>query len=159
MKRRITAFLLACLTLVLCACGGTSTASKPVESKPTEKPEVIREERTEQDMEESTTPAKEPETEETPDNPDEQIRPEIKEAIDSYEAFVDEYCTFMTEYSLTDLSKLSTYNELIQKELVMTQKFEALEKEELTTAEALYYSEVSLRCSQKMLDIASKMLK
>ncbi len=65
----------------------------------------------------------------------------------------------MTEYSLTDISKLSTYNELLSKELEMTKKFEALENEELNEAEALYYSEVSLRCSQKMLEIAGKILK
>ena len=79
--------------------------------------------------------------------------------IDSYEAFVDEYCAFMTEYSLVDLAKLSTYNELIAKEIEMTKQFEQLKNEELNEAEARYYAEVSLRCSQKMLEIASKVVK
>ena len=84
------------------------------------------------------------------------IRPEIKEAIDSYERFVDEYCSFMESYDSSDFSLLTKYFELLSKEIDMTAKFEALE-DDLTDAEALYYAEVSLRCSQKMLQSAASM--
>ena len=85
------------------------------------------------------------------------IRDNIKEAIDSYEAFVDEYCDFMSHYDSSDLSMLGRYMELMEKELEMSKKFEALDDEELTDAEALYYSEVSLRCSKKLADAAANM--
>ncbi len=81
------------------------------------------------------------------------IRPEIKEAIDSYEEFVDEYCSFMESYDATDFSLLSKYAALLSKEAEMTEKFDSLEKD-LTDAESLYYTEVSLRCSQKLLKSA-----
>ena len=147
--------LLAALVF-LCACGSeaapapTQTQNKAAEeTKATEAP---AKEASPPSAEGSGAPEGEAANEDA-------LRPHIKEAIDSYEAFVDEYCAFMQEYSLTDLSKLSTYNELVSREIEMSEKFEALEKEELTTEEALYYSEVGLRCSQKLLDVASSMLK
>ena len=84
------------------------------------------------------------------------IRDDIRDAIDSYEAFIDEYCEFLESYDSSDLTMLAKYAEMLQKEVEMSQKFEALEDQELTEAEALYYSEVSIRCSQKILAAASK---
>ena len=155
MKRILSLLLLAALVLSLCACGGNNNQTTAArQSKETQKLEANTE-----DTKAKENPA-EPKAEESTETLDDNgIRPHIKEAIDSYEAFVDEYCTFMTEYSLTDLSKLSTYNELISKELEMTEKFKALENEDLNEAEAVYYSEVSIRCSQKLLEVASAMLK
>lgn len=84
------------------------------------------------------------------------VRTEIKEAIDSYEAFVDEYCEFMKNYDSSDISSLTKYTDLLNKEIEMSKEFKDIENMELTTAEALYYSEVSLRCSKKMIEAASK---
>lgn len=84
------------------------------------------------------------------------VRDEIKEAIDSYESFVDEYCEFMKNYDSSDISSLTKYTDLISKEIDMSKEFKDIENMELTTAEALYYSEVSLRCSKKMMEAASK---
>lgn len=88
---------------------------------------------------------------------DGEIRPEIKAAIDSYEAFVDEYCAFAESYNSSDVNMFMEYMNLVSKELEMSKEFENLADQELTTAESLYYSEVSLRCSQKLIDAASKM--
>lgn len=82
------------------------------------------------------------------------IRPEIKEAIDSYEAFVDEYCAFMIKYNESDetnLTLLADYASFISKLYDMASKMDKLE-EDLTEAESFYYAEVSLRCTQKMLE-------
>ena len=84
------------------------------------------------------------------------IRDDIRDAIDSYEAFIDEYCEFLESYDSSDLTMLAKYAEMLQKEVEMSQKFDALDDQELTEAEALYYSEVSIRCSQKILAAASK---
>ncbi|MBR3423415.1 MAG: hypothetical protein IKG80_02875, partial [Clostridia bacterium] len=83
------------------------------------------------------------------------IRPEIKEAIDSYEEFVDEYCAFMERYDANDFSILSEYLELVGKEAEMVKQFEKIGENDLTTAELMYYNEVSLRCSQKLLAVAN----
>ena len=80
------------------------------------------------------------------------IRPDVKAAIDSYEAFVDEYCEFMNSYDKNDLSQLTSYLSLLAKEIEMEEQFDALEQD-LNDQELLYYSEVSLRCSQKLLDL------
>ncbi len=87
---------------------------------------------------------------------DDVIRPEIKEAIDSYEAFIDEYCAFMAKYDVSDLSMLSQYAKLVASEAEMSRKFDALEENDLTTAEENYYTEVSMRCTQKMLEAMSQ---
>lgn len=82
------------------------------------------------------------------------IRPEIKEAIDSFEAFIDEYCAFMVKYSESDgkdLSALADYANFIAKLADMESKMDKLE-EDFTEAESYYYAEVSLRCSQKLLE-------
>ena len=84
-----------------------------------------------------------------------EIRPDIKEAIDSYEAFIDEYCEFMANYDSSNVQQITKYTSLVAKELEMTQKFNALENNDLNDAEENYYIEVQLRCSRKLND-ASK---
>lgn len=95
-------------------------------------------------------------TETAPQNDSGDIRPDVREAIDSYEAFVDEYCEFMKDYDVTDYSKLSDYMDLVQKQLEMNKQFEELSKKDLNQAEILYYSEVAARCSKKILDVTNK---
>ena len=82
------------------------------------------------------------------------IRDNIKKAIDDYEAFIDEYCDFMKNYDSSDMAQLTKYASLVAKELEMTRSFEEIEDEDLTDAEAEYYAEVSLRCSQKLATVA-----
>ena len=85
------------------------------------------------------------------------IRDDIKEAIDSYETFVDEYCEFMKKYDSSDPSMLVEYTKLVAKEVDMSKKFEEIKDKDLTDAEALYYAEVELRCSDKLLKTASQL--
>ena len=85
------------------------------------------------------------------------IRPEVKEAIDAYEAFIDEYCEFMKKYSEsdgTDLSILSDYLTFMSKLEDYSDKMDAME-DDLTDAEYWYYIEVLNRCNEKMLKAAS----
>ena len=96
-------------------------------------------------------PTTEPEP--TPEVSNDTIRPEIKEAIDAYEAFIDEYIAFMTKYSESDNSAtmLYDYMKFAAKYEEAVRKIDALEAE-LTDAEALYYYEVLNRCNMKMLE-------
>lgn len=91
--------------------------------------------------------------------PSDVIRPEIKEAIDSYEAFIDEYCDFLKKMSNTSdtATMLKEYNEYLGKLSEMSDKFDKIENEDLTTAESAYYTEVMLRCNKKMLEASNDM--
>lgn len=83
------------------------------------------------------------------------IRADFKEAIDSYEAFFDEYVVFMKKYkespNATDM--LADYSSYITKYADMMSKIEALQTDDLSTAELAYYADVLGRINQKLADI------
>lgn len=83
------------------------------------------------------------------------IRPEVKEAIDSYETFMDEYAAFMKKYNNSNdtMSMLTEYADYMSKYADALSKFNALNTD-LNNDEAAYYSEVSMRVAQKLLDAA-----
>lgn len=82
------------------------------------------------------------------------IRPEFKEALDSYEAFIDEYIAFMERYANSDnaIGMLSDYLSYMEKYVETMEKLDALDEEELSTEETLYYIEVQARIVQKLAD-------
>ena len=84
------------------------------------------------------------------------MRPEFKEAMDSYEMFMNEYCDFMKKYAEsngTDLDLLADYTEYMSKYTDVMGDFEALGNEEMNTAEMAYYLEVQTRINEKLLEI------
>ena len=82
------------------------------------------------------------------------IRPEFKEAMDSYEAFYDEYCDFMKKYNAnpSDRTLLDGYMDMLDRSVEMTEKFEAWDEGEMNDEELKYYLDVNNRVSQKMID-------
>ncbi|MBE5996770.1 MAG: hypothetical protein E7240_05360 [Lachnospiraceae bacterium] len=84
------------------------------------------------------------------------VTPEFKETMDSYEAFFDEYIAFMEVYSKTDdTSALMTeYLSYMTKYVDVMQKLDEINEEELSDADALYYAQVSLRISEKLMKVA-----
>ena len=84
-----------------------------------------------------------------------EIRPEVKEFLDSYEAFMDEYVAFMQRYnsaSQTDLAAMmGDYASFLNRYAEFSEKIDAMDESELTTAETAYYLEVTGRVSQKLL--------
>ena len=126
------------------------------ESKEESSEEIVEEESSEEEASSEEESSEEESSEEAESVDQTLIRDDIRDAIDSYEAFIDEYCEFLESYDSSDLTMLAKYAEMLQKEVEMSQKFDALDDQELTEAEALYYSEVSIRCSQKILAAASK---
>ena len=84
------------------------------------------------------------------------MRPEFKAAMDSYEAFYDEYCDFMKRYkeNPADLTLLTQYGEMLSKAAEMSEKFEAWDENEMNTAELAYYIEVNSRVTQKLLEVS-----
>lgn len=84
------------------------------------------------------------------------MRPEFKEALDSYEEFFNEYVEFMKKYmnSTDTVGMLKDYTEYMSKYADMMQKLEKLGDEEMNTAEAAYYLEVTTRINKKLLEVA-----
>ncbi len=85
------------------------------------------------------------------------IRPEFQEAMDTYEAFYDEYCSFMKQYkeNPSDLQLLAEYSDILSRAADMNAAFEAWEENELNNEELKYYLEVNNRVMQKLVDVAS----
>lgn len=83
------------------------------------------------------------------------IDPDFKAAMDSYEAFFDEYVAIMKKYKQnpTDMSILSDYTKYMEKYADTMKKFEEWESEDLNAAELAYYLDVQNRISKKMLEI------
>lgn len=88
---------------------------------------------------------------------DNEIRPEFKELIDSYEAFFDEYCRFMKKYSENpnDLSLLNDYTNFLKQYAETMEKLETLDSQEMNDAERKYYTEAMLRINQKLMEAAA----
>lgn len=86
---------------------------------------------------------------------DDGMRVEFKEAMDTYEAFYNEYCDFMMKYKQnpTDISLLSEYSNMMQQLLDMDEKFKAWENNNLNNEELKYYIEVSSRITTRLLEI------
>ncbi|MCH4208231.1 MAG: hypothetical protein LKF50_08030 [Solobacterium sp.] len=79
---------------------------------------------------------------------------DLKAALDSYEAFIDEYVAFMKKYKASDNASgmMMDYLSYLTKLTDLETKMNALDDDEMTSEELAYYTEVMLRCSQKMLN-------
>ena len=85
------------------------------------------------------------------------IRPEFKEAMDSYEAFFDEYIEFLERYDANDLSMVLEYTSFMAQYNETMGKLDDIDESELSPEEDAYYLEVMLRIDQKLITVASKM--
>ena len=83
------------------------------------------------------------------------MRSEFKEAMDSYEAFYDEYCDFMKKYNdnPSDLKLLAEYADMLSEAADMDEAFEEWDEEAMNDAELKYYLEVNNRVMQKLVDV------
>lgn len=138
--------------------------SAPVEEKEEQEVSDDKESVTSDESESTEAPVEEPseetkEPEETKEKQDENLvdgmRPEFKEAMDSYEEFYKEYCDVLKKYSSnpTDLSILTEYTKLTEQSVEMSEKFEAWDEGEMNDAELKYYLEVSGRVTQMLLEV------
>jgi predicted small lipoprotein YifL len=115
-------------------------------------------------MEETTEPEEtdeaeepdEPEKPEKPEKPESGLRPEFKEAMDSYEAFYDEYCDFMEKYKedSDNLTLIAKYGKMLVRLEEVNEKFEAWDEDELNSEELKYYLDVNNRVLKKLADLA-----
>ena len=83
------------------------------------------------------------------------ISQEFKDAMDSYEAYMDEYVEFMKKYNAnpTDPTLISQYSTMLQKYSEQVSAFDKWNSADMTTEETSYYIEVQTRVSQKLLEV------
>lgn len=84
------------------------------------------------------------------------IRPDFKKAMDSYEDFFESYCEFMKKYQAnpTDLGLLTEYAKFMQQYAETMEEMENLKSDDLNAAELVYYTEVNARITKMLLDVA-----
>lgn len=85
---------------------------------------------------------------------DDSISPEFQAAMDSYEAFFNEYADFMKRYedNPTDAELLAEMGDMFKREGEMLKEFDAWERDDLNTAELAYYLEVQGRIYAKLAE-------
>ena len=84
------------------------------------------------------------------------MRKDFKEAMDSYEVFMNEYCDFMEKYSKnpTDASLMADYMSYMSKYDDFIKKFDQWGGEDLNDAEFAYYMEVQTRAYERLAEAA-----
>ncbi len=82
------------------------------------------------------------------------MRPEIKEAIDSYVDFFESYCEFMESYDSSDWSMLAEYTEFLGQYYETMDKMSAMEDEDLNDAELAYYIDATAEIEKMLLDVS-----
>ena len=129
---------------------GNCVISVKIDAPEEEEPEETIGEENEEETDETTPSVKKTERD------DNEIRPEFKTAIDSYEAFVNDYCDFMIEYEKnpTDLGLLAKMPGMLADLAEMEKAFAAWEDDDLSNAELTYYIEVQGRVTKKLVDVA-----
>ena len=84
------------------------------------------------------------------------IRPEFKQAVDSYETSMNEYCDLMSKVAASDGTDLTLVKEVAEWEQKLSQveaDFDKLDGTETSDAEVNYYVEVQTRVNQKLLSV------
>lgn len=84
------------------------------------------------------------------------IRPEFKEMMDEYEAFFQGYCDFMKKFQEdpSNLSLMSEYVDVIKQYTEAVSALDAIETNELTEEELLYYLDVTARIERMLAEVA-----
>ena len=104
---------------------------------------------------EETTSKKAVEASEANDTASDQVDPDFKKMMDSYEAFFDEYVEFMQKYENSGdvLSMMDDYSDYLTKYADYMEKLYAVDTNNLSVADAAYYTEVSARIVKKLAEI------
>lgn len=114
------------------------------------------------DQTESSAPAEEVTDNSDSSTPDQSadstgIRPEVKEFLDSYESFMNEYADFMEKYNNSNdvASMLKDYTSYMAKYADFTQKYEDLGNDDLNDEELKYYVDVQSRVTKRLIDVTN----
>ncbi|MCR5654406.1 MAG: hypothetical protein K6G07_02025 [Lachnospiraceae bacterium] len=89
----------------------------------------------------------------------EDVDAELKAFLDSYEDYVDEYVAFMKKYNADPanaVSMINEYSDMMAKYADFEDKVKKYDVNEMSAADAAYYTDVTSRCSKKILDVMPK---
>ncbi len=151
----------AWILYLILAFSGNGT-DKPVDTNPTTNPSQIETTTDAKDTTENTTEeessAEDESNEETEESAGELtgIRPEIKEALEDYEAFFDEYIAFMEKYENSDntAAMLVDYAEYMQKYSEAMDGLDKMDDMEMSPEEDALYTETMVRVNAKLAKYA-----
>ena len=89
------------------------------------------------------------------ESPEGDLRPEFKEAMDSYEIFYEEYFAALQRYTAdpSDPEAADKYLSMVDKLTKMDIIFAAWENADLTEKEMKYYQNVNTRIQEKLFDL------
>lgn len=148
---------------VLAGCGETETSTNTVKEETTTRSEAPADptdtpipEETEAPAETETPAEEEAPNDDTAAADSAGIRPEVKDFLDSYETFMNNYCDFMEKYENSDdvVSMMNDYTEYMKQYADFTQKMDDMGNSDLNTEELKYYLDVQNRVSQRLLTVS-----
>lgn len=96
-------------------------------------------------------------TQEATATPTSGIRPEFKEAMDSYKAFFDSYCAFMKSYDASDATMLAKYTQFMSQYADTMEKLDAVDESTLSPEEDDYYLQTMAAINQELLETGQAM--
>lgn len=84
------------------------------------------------------------------------VTPAVKEAMDSYESFMNKYCDFMEKYTAdgAPTSMLSDYLKMMSEYSETTKKLDDMDQSTWTDADMQYYLEVMNRVNQRLASVS-----
>lgn len=84
------------------------------------------------------------------------VTPELKDFLDSYEAYMDQYILFMQNYENSDnpYAMLSDYLTMMQRYSEFSDALSNYDTDNMSAADSAYYFEVTMRVTQKLLAAA-----
>ncbi len=127
---------------------------KEAESEATTEEPATEEPTTEEPTTKEPT-TKETTTKETTTKKSDTVTPSFKETMDAYEAFFDEYVSFMKKYMAnpTDMGLLTDYLSFMSKYTEYMDKIDDMDQDEMSDADLAYYLEVTARIEAKLLGV------
>ncbi len=161
-KKKWIVIAVIVLLAIFGAPGGKGSDKAPGDNTDTSQTEAAEVEEQAAEDEKADEPAEtaEPEEEQMSGAPEKEqtsgapegVSPELAEFLDSYEAFMDEYCEFMKSYNESDPAQMLKYAALMEKYYEFSKKAEAWDEEDMTDEETLYYIKVMNRVNEKLLE-------
>lgn len=149
------------------ALGTSTSTSKPSgtakhETKPTvqpeAKPETAETPAAQTETTAASTPDPQPEVkEEAAPAASDTVTKELKDFLDSYEAFMNEYCDFAENYKADDLTMSLKLLDILAKEVDFAEKADAYKDTTMTAADEAYYIEAMLRIERRLLEASAKL--
>lgn len=171
MKKKLCMLLLGLCLVSISACGTTETSGNSentpysfqeensTEHKNTEETNTDSDNADSEQQENNNAASEDTENENANTNEElaDGMHPEFKEAMDSYEAFYNEYCDIVKRYTEnpSDTQLLSDYTDMLTKSVEVSEKFKAWENNDLNDEELKYYLDVNNRVAKKIIEVSN----